>query len=325
MGLSVLSLHTYRACLCVLALHQLLDFYTPIPSLTLRLHSAVVSGPLFGLHLGGWKGRWEWLVEGTPLTLLGEAMAVSEKGQVVLHHSSYDTLHHLVQVQPIPSYGEEEEVCEGEEDSTSRPSCYLLLGVLPLPTTTASSSSSHSTSPTHTRPVNTRWPHLTISVPQPTLLPPAVHSRWQWSPTGPLHLHHFLHPASPPLLSGAEHRLSSVEQCGGGVFHVWVCPFCHPPASGCWSCGVLAEFRRVTTLFIALPPVRLTGPDAAQQLAAFQARVLCLMSVCALHKGDVRQLLTDDKGTVCILLFGLQASWANPLLGYRQLVLSACV
>ena len=52
-------------------------------------------------------------------------------------------------------------------------------------------------------------------------------------------------------------------------------------------------------------------------MAQFQAVVSMIMEVCFKHKGDIRQLITDDKGTVMILLFGLQADWANPLRGVR--------
>jgi hypothetical protein len=81
----------------------------------------------------------------------------------------------------------------------------------------------------------------------------------------------------------------------------------------------LAEFRRVTTLFIKLPPVDMGGSSVEQSatLAVLQARVLLLMEECYTHRGDVRQLITDDKGMVMILLFGLQADWANPLLGVQ--------
>ena len=49
----------------------------------------------------------------------------------------------------------------------------------------------------------------------------------------------------------------------------------------------------------------------------FQRRVQLVMEVCYAHRGDVRQLLTDDKGTVMILLFGLHADWSNSLLGVQ--------
>ena len=305
---SVLQLLTYRACLCVLSLHGQLDFYAPIPSFTLRLHSAVVAGKLFGLHLGGWKGRWEWLVEGPPLALLREAMDVSEKGQVVIHSSAYEVVRAFVTVEAIKERREEGGV-EGRGEVSP---CHLLLGVLPLSTTSTAAPFSSA------RKGNSRKPHLTIQVPSPATLSVLLHSSPSTSlsslpsfPSTSVSSRHLpFVPSDAPT-----HSLSTRAECDLAMCGYVPSAILTRVAAG--HASWLAEFRRVTTLFINLPPVHLSGPGGGAELERFQARVLLLMSVCQHHRGDVRQLLTDDKGTVCILLFGLQASWANPLLGVQ--------
>ena len=92
---------TLRACSCALAIHNQFDGFVPELGVTLRLHSAVSAGRLYGVHVGGHNSRWEWLLKGRPLAELGQAMKSSEKGQIVLHPSAMQRVDGLVTTKPI--------------------------------------------------------------------------------------------------------------------------------------------------------------------------------------------------------------------------------
>ena len=73
---------------------------------------------------------------------------------------------------------------------------------------------------------------------------------------------------------------------------------------------LLAEFRRITTLFISLPSLTTSSADPQQHasgLAELSSLVCIIMSLLLSSRGEVRQLITDDKGTVLIGVFGLSA------------------
>ena len=304
---TALTLHTHRASRCALAIHSALDFYSPIPSSTLRLHSALSSGLVYGLHVGGCRDRWEFVLEGDPLQGLAEAMHVSEKGQIVMHRSSLEWVSRWVEVQAMSA-------CHSSAPSDScaasaTPSCYLLVGIASTPT--------HATS---SRPANVRKPHLTIVVPQHD----TFDSRRLLNRAAPI---------KPRSSLDDSLHVSARTLCDVAMRGYVPSAILARVASG--HAAWLAEFRRVATLFILLPDSHFgTGVGVAELglsadkeaeeqrrreelLAVIQQRVQLVMEVCYAHRGDVRQLITDDKGTVMILLFGLHADWANPLLGVQ--------
>ena len=237
---SALILHTHRACRCAVTIHSTLDYYSPVPSCTLRLHSAISSGPLFGLHVGGWKDRWEFLLEGDPLKSLGDAMHVSEKGQIVIHRSALELVDRWVKVQPMPDSQESNTSGGGASSapttshlplsSAHAPTCMLLVGIAPTPPR----------SPASSRPANLRKPHLTIVVQQTTSLLD-----------------------SPRLLNRAA-QLVTQHGADEGVDLTTARARCELAMRGYVPSAILArvasghaawlaEFRRVTTLFILLP------------------------------------------------------------------------
>ncbi len=96
----------------------------------------------------------------------------------------------------------------------------------------------------------------------------------------------------------------------------------------------LNEFRRITTLFMLLPEQsgfrdavsNLTRPTpeeatsrSAEDLARVEEGLWQLQQIVGIigdvarsNGGDIRQVITDDKGTVAIVIFGLQASARTP-------------
>ena len=299
---SALTVHTRRASLCALSIHSTLDFYSPMPSSTLRLHSAIVSGLMYGLHVGGCRDRWEFVLEGEPLHSLQQAMRVSEKGQIVIHRSATRWVSRWTKVELISSGNASAGACEAAA------SCRLLVGVTRTPVSGASSG----------RTANLRRPHLTIVVPQPA----TSDNQRLLSRAAPTAAHNSTNDAS---------QSSTRARCALAMRGYVPSAILARVAYG--HTAWLAEFRRVATLFILLPDLNFgAGVDGLssldterscererreQLLAVFQRRVQLVMEVCYAHRGDVRQLITDDKGTVMILLFGLHADIANPLLGVQ--------
>ena len=74
------------------------------------------------------------------------------------------------------------------------------------------------------------------------------------------------------------------------------------PAVGWSSSSWLAEYRHVTVLFMSLPL-----PDCSQAswLASFNSLFLLIQQSVLSSGGQIRQLLCDDKGCICIAVFGL--------------------
>jgi class 3 adenylate cyclase len=64
----------------------------------------------------------------------------------------------------------------------------------------------------------------------------------------------------------------------------------------------LSELRRVTVLFVGLPPVKDLTPTALTQI---QSCTQTIQSVLFQHEGTLRNLMVDDKGLLAIAVFGL--------------------
>ena len=402
---------TLRACSCALAIHNEFDGFVPAQGVTLRLHSAISAGQLYGVHVGG-NERWEWLLKGRPLTELGKAMKSSEKGQIVLHPSAMSYVEGCITAKPIrppssPKYAPVQH--QTPQRKLSRASLATINSPPPIPSPPLPTSGEGcapivchlliSDSPPVAAP-NTKRPHLTILVPPASpndhvaasrASPPTSHnmpvpaeSMMSHSPNSASSSpgstsSQYLHPTrassylSPHLNPSRPFMSPSVSSSSGersfltlhDLFRrrsqlvaqslspamdnndtyaaamrtahnrvviseeedikceIALRAYVPTTVLGRVAAGHrawLAEFRRVTTLFILLPEHDFDSEDSAvrqSSLMAFQAIVAALMEVCFKHKGDVRQLITDDKGTVMILLFGLQADWANPLRGVR--------
>jgi hypothetical protein len=84
----------------------------------------------------------------------------------------------------------------------------------------------------------------------------------------------------------------------------------------------LNEFRKVTTLFMLLPEQEgffcnsdLNDAFEEAQNSLWQLQQICgiIGELSRLQGGDIRQIITDDKGTVAIAVFGLQAGARTPL------------
>ena len=78
----------------------------------------------------------------------------------------------------------------------------------------------------------------------------------------------------------------------------------------------LAEFRRMSTLFIGLPNLATHSRDPLVHTRALHelSSIVCLIQIVVFQaRGEIRQLITDDKGTVLIAVFGLISHTHNPL------------
>lgn len=73
-----------RAAEAALAVQQAVAGYTTPDGQQLGLKIAISAGTLHGAHLGGERGRWEFVLSGAPLTSVGEAADQCDAGEVVL-------------------------------------------------------------------------------------------------------------------------------------------------------------------------------------------------------------------------------------------------
>ena len=403
---------TLRACSCALAIHAEFDGFVPAQGVTLRLHSAISAGQLYGVHVGG-NERWEWLLKGRPLAELGKAMKSSEKGQIVLHPSAMQFVEGCVTSRPIrpptsPKYAPVPHQTPQRKMSRAAMTAANSPPPVSSPSRTASDDACPpivchlliSDAPPAAAP-NAKRPHLTILVPPASpndhlgasrASPPVPHNMplpaeqlVSHSPNSASsspgssssaqylrphrsssHLSPQLNPSRPfmspsvssssgdrsfltlhdlfrrrsqlvaqslsPVMDGNDTYAAAMRTAHTRVViseeedikcEIALRAYVPTTVLGRVAAGHrawLAEFRRVTTLFILLPEHDFDSEDSAVRqasLMSFQAIVAALMEVCFKHKGDIRQLITDDKGTVMILLFGLQADWANPLRGVR--------
>eukprot|EP01116_Phalansterium_solitarium_P016297 TRINITY_DN376_c0_g1_i1.p1 TRINITY_DN376_c0_g1~~TRINITY_DN376_c0_g1_i1.p1 ORF type:complete len:1257 (-),score=500.12 TRINITY_DN376_c0_g1_i1:501-4271(-) len=71
-----------RAAQCMLQIQQELNEFRPVEDVVLRLHSAVVGGELYGMHVG-FDRRWDYVVAGRPLSEIRQLDAHAAAGSVV--------------------------------------------------------------------------------------------------------------------------------------------------------------------------------------------------------------------------------------------------
>lgn len=84
-----------EACFqCALAAIQMQEEMSDYVSqgVRLTLHSGSACGWLNEMHLGGHNNRWEYMVAGSPINLMGEAVEVSSSGQAVIHREMWKYL-----------------------------------------------------------------------------------------------------------------------------------------------------------------------------------------------------------------------------------------
>ncbi|MFB2972384.1 AAA family ATPase [Aerosakkonema sp. BLCC-F183] len=74
---------THRAAQCSLAILTELNDYRA-DDVCLSLHIGMAAGEIIGLHVGGVKGRWEFLIAGEPLVQMASAEAHAKQGEVCI-------------------------------------------------------------------------------------------------------------------------------------------------------------------------------------------------------------------------------------------------
>eukprot|EP00457_Paulinella_chromatophora_P000759 gb/GEZN01000759.1/.p1 GENE.gb/GEZN01000759.1/~~gb/GEZN01000759.1/.p1 ORF type:complete len:687 (+),score=139.80 gb/GEZN01000759.1/:193-2253(+) len=68
--------------------------------ISLTLHAAISAGVLYGVHVGGFQDRWEYLIKGAPLGELDPALTSAAKGECCISSSSYAFLQKFHRLHP---------------------------------------------------------------------------------------------------------------------------------------------------------------------------------------------------------------------------------
>lgn len=84
--------HVARTCYCALLLVSKLDNHTSSTGDVLRLKASVGTGRLYGMHIGGPGGRWEYCIAGDPVTQITTAEAKAEPGMVVVSKETWNKI-----------------------------------------------------------------------------------------------------------------------------------------------------------------------------------------------------------------------------------------
>lgn len=83
-----LSTLVHAATYCAQQIHAEFNGFQ-IEDATLSIHSAISSGTVYGIIIGGYQQRWEFLLKGEPIEQLAPAMNAAKQNQIVLTESAY--------------------------------------------------------------------------------------------------------------------------------------------------------------------------------------------------------------------------------------------
>lgn len=112
---------THRALQCCVHVHKQFNEYSPVEGVVLKLHSGLSCGLIYGTALGcdSPVSRYEFLLEGEPVTELGPAMHAAGIGEIVMTQTAYQCIKDVIDAAPV---------------STSAERCMLYQGMLQQPT-----------------------------------------------------------------------------------------------------------------------------------------------------------------------------------------------
>lgn len=85
-----LMLVTQKATQCALAIQEKLFQYEVQPGLRLAVQMGLGAGTVSAVHLGGVRGRWEFLLSGEPLAQMSQAEDLARPGEVVLAPEAWE-------------------------------------------------------------------------------------------------------------------------------------------------------------------------------------------------------------------------------------------
>ena len=91
-----LESYTLRCIQCAIQLHQEVDGFSPAPGLVLKIRSAIGSGELYGLHVGGANGKREYIIKGKSLDQIKITSNVAMSGQIVLSNEAFRIAHTFI-------------------------------------------------------------------------------------------------------------------------------------------------------------------------------------------------------------------------------------
>jgi class 3 adenylate cyclase len=274
-----------RAVRCALSIHSEFDYFPAMEGLVLRLHSGIAAGSIQAVNVGGISDRFEFLLLGNALEELGYAMNCAGKGEIAIIERDF---------KPLQQYGLRAASAVINNNRS------IPIVIIQQPSHKASSSNFNKTSTNSNSATSSLGKSLlsfmtsvnsTSSNVASNSKTAALESLTTISPIFPFH--------RPSRLPSNDISLHSYIPTA--VFS--------RIAEG--HSAMLAEFRRVTTVFILLPD------KIAQRLDDLQSAFTSVQEITSRYRGDIRQLVRDDKGLVCILLFGLFSDSTNPLRAVR--------
>lgn len=275
----------------------------------MSVHSGIACGQLVEMHLGGFKGRWEYLIAGQPILAMGRALDVSQSGDVVAHGSVWELIADRASGIMLDASGMP--LSASAANAAPPPSPAFSLPTPSPKQMTASSASlpSISLSPSRDYSLSLSSPHFgasfglsSSSAASSVTSSPAV-------PAAPLARLIAVHTTAAlslnllDMLIRMNHSASKRDR-----IEEILSSYIPEPAMALMQSGkelITGELRQVTILFISLPDFDYT---TVESLRRNQSAVVIIQQVLYRFDGVMRQLIQDDKGTVCIVAFGLPFS-----------------
>jgi len=98
-----LSIVTLRAAQCGLVAQTLLNNYPVADDWKLFLRVSVGAGDVLAADVGGERGRWEFLLTGSPVAQVGPGEKQAERGEVVLSPQAWALVHNTCAGRPLQS------------------------------------------------------------------------------------------------------------------------------------------------------------------------------------------------------------------------------
>lgn len=262
-----------RAVQCTIDIYKDFHGYEPVPGITLKLHSGISAGRVSGIHVGGFEDRWEYLLKGDPLAQLKVPTTLAQNGEFVLSGPAFEYASPSLEGVPLEQ------------------GCFRFTAIVPgqeVPVV-----------PLPTLKLPKQKPDADKKLRRP---PPRVRSNTTM-PNDSLDLVNLL--PEDEFNDKCRYKDIDFDFDLSASLRSYTPTCIHPRLDAGHS---VAELRKVTVLFILLPEQDFDTTDVSarrESLRQLQAIVSIIQESVHHYAGNIRQLITDDKGTVMIAVFGL--------------------
>ena len=90
-----------QAAVCASDIHSQFNEFTLTEGIVLKLHSALSAGPLWSCCVGGAYDRYEYLLQGTPISDLKDALNEAEVGELIITQYAYAAVKQWIKAEEI--------------------------------------------------------------------------------------------------------------------------------------------------------------------------------------------------------------------------------